>query len=199
MMAESIAKTVYAFTARKLYEILHQQNDSMQKASLANLRRGVGRKPGELPEIWGELLESMPESLMNPLGEPSKAEWAVYTAITLFAVHQQGHDVKNEPMHVENVRFGTAVARLVETDDDRTRITNRFNMAATATEMTELSHHMRGLITLMRGMAIPFDYASLAEDIYHYQFEEARARVRLRWGQDFYKELNKGREEDKDE
>lgn len=49
----------------------------------------MGRQPGDLPALWGALLADMPEQLQGSNG-PSKAEWAVYTALTLFALHQQG-------------------------------------------------------------------------------------------------------------
>ena len=35
------------------------------KAQLAQLRRGVGKRPGELPELWGMFLKNMPEELMR--------------------------------------------------------------------------------------------------------------------------------------
>ena len=47
------------------------------KAQLAQLRRGVGKRPGELPELWGIFLRNMPEELMGKEGRPSYAEWAI--------------------------------------------------------------------------------------------------------------------------
>ena len=61
--------------------------EPQRRAELAELRRGVGRQPGDLPALWGALLADMPEQLQGSNG-PSKAEWAVYTALTLFALHQ---------------------------------------------------------------------------------------------------------------
>ncbi len=66
--------------------------EPQRRAELAELRRGVGRQPGDLPALWGALLADMPEQLQGSNG-PSKAEWAVYTALTLFALHQQGKPV----------------------------------------------------------------------------------------------------------
>ena len=62
--------------------------EPQRRAELAELRRGVGRQPGDLPALWGALLADMPEQLQGSNG-PSKAEWAVYTALTLFALHQR--------------------------------------------------------------------------------------------------------------
>lgn len=53
--------------------------------------------------------------------------------------------------------------------------------------MKELSHHMRGMVQLLRSKNIPLDYPALAEDLFWYQQPEHQAQVRLRWGQDFYR------------
>lgn len=62
------------------------------RAQLAMLRRGVGKKPGDLPELWGILFGDLPEEFLSVSGEPTREEWAVYTALTLYALHQQGSE-----------------------------------------------------------------------------------------------------------
>jgi CRISPR system Cascade subunit CasB len=179
------AKDVKSITAGRLYRMLNGSNEPRQKAALANLRRGIGKAPGELPELWGEFLADMPEEMFGK-GEPSAAEWAVYTALTVFALHQQGHDPKTEPMHREGRGIGRAARLLVESDNDEERIRNRFNIIATSADMRELTNHLRALVSLLKAKGIPMDYAALAADLYMYQFPAARSNVRLRWGQDFY-------------
>lgn len=56
--------------------------EPQRRAELAELRRGVGRQPGDLPALWGVVLADIPEQLQGSNG-PSKAEWAVYAALTL--------------------------------------------------------------------------------------------------------------------
>ena len=119
--------------------------DNQRRAELAKLRRGIGHVPGELPELWGSFLLEMPESFQGR-SAPSAAEWAVYLALTLYAVHQQGND---QPMN----RPG--------------------NTLATAEEITEISHHLRGMIQLLSAAkdgGIPLDYPQLAADLYAEQF-----------------------------
>ena len=48
-------------------------------------------------------------------------------------------------------------------------------------------NHLRGLIQLLRSKEIPLDYVDLAGDLYEFQMPGGAARVRLRWGQDFYR------------
>lgn len=65
--------------------------ENQRRAELAKLRRGIGHAPGELPDLWGSLLQGMPASFYGTNG-PSHEEWAVYLALTLYALHQQSND-----------------------------------------------------------------------------------------------------------
>ena len=186
-------KEVQAVTARIINRIVNNPNSGAQKAALANLRRGIGHLPGELPQLWGEFLLDLPEEMHGWDGHPSQAEWAVYTALTLFALHQQGHELPADPMHREGSRFGSAVGSLAVDEDEMKRVLRRLNAAATANSITALAHYLRGLVQLLRTEGIPLDYAALAGDIYRYQFPETAAQVRLAWGQDFYKCYNKNK------
>ena len=82
---------IACFTARKLAQIQCQAGESSFRSTLAHLRQGIGRVPGDMPQLWGFFLSEMPEKWMGN-SEPSKAEWAIYLALTLFALHQQGQD-----------------------------------------------------------------------------------------------------------
>ncbi len=158
---------------------------SGSKAQLAQLRRGAGKSPGELPELWGVFLKNMPEELMGKDGRPSYAEWAVYTALTLFALHQQGH---SEPMHGEgeDKRLGRAARKLIHGDEEEENIRKKLSIAARSDDMTELSYQLKTLVRLLGNEDIRLDYADLAIDLYRFQFEKYADRIRLKWGQDFY-------------
>ena len=153
---------------------------------MAELRRGIGKAPGEIPQLWGYYLESMPEEFYGDT-EPSRAEWAVYAALTLFSLHQQGKDPQINPMQKEGRSFGSALSCLVQEAGDRERIARRFNTIATASSVEELFHYMRSAIQMLREENIGLDYAKLAGDIYCFQFPQMISNVRLRWGQDFYR------------
>ncbi len=111
--------------------------EPQRRAELAELRRGVGRQPGDLPALWGALLADMPEQLQGSNG-PSKAEWAVYTALTLFALHQQGE--AGVSMNQPGRTLGGAVRQLAEKtaagqDWTEASVLRRFNALATAEEI----------------------------------------------------------------
>ena len=173
--------------------------DSTRRAILAELRRGVGHIPGDIPALWGMFLDEMPEELSEDIDNarrytpgvysPTEAEWAVYIALTMFALHQQGHDPATEFMHKEGERLGIAARKLAPTsddsDDELKRVRARFSKISTSSDMKELSNHLRGMINLLSGKNIRLDYADLAADLYDYAFPDRRAGIRLKWGEDF--------------
>ena len=185
---ESMQRQIEDYMRRRLSDFASDPNAGRVRAQLATLRRGVGRKPGDMPDLWGLLFADMPEEMMSRTAEPTAAEWAAYTALTLYATHQQGTEINSQNMHTgqDAGRLGKAVARLVKNADDRERIARRFNAFATASDMTEAAHHLRGLIQLLRAEEIPLNYIRLAGDLYRFQNPEYAPDVRLSWGQDFY-------------
>ena len=96
--------------------------------------------------------------------------------------------------------LGRAVRQLAERntsagqDWTEASVLRRFNALATAEEITEISHHLRGMVQMLSAAkdgAIPLDYPQLAVDLYELQCTDPRytqipANVRLRWGQDLY-------------
>ena len=187
---------VRQYTLRQIARLDKQRNDSQGRAAMAHLRRGVGHVPGELPLLWGSFLAGLPEELRSISGEPSRAEWAIYTALTLYALHQQG---KADSVQAENVSLGKAALRLAGgSDEERQRIWRRLNLVAQADDMQKMSYRLRQLVTLLKAGGIGLDYAMLAADLFEYQFDASVNRVRLRWGQDFF-HANKNKEDHHDE
>lgn len=168
-----------------------------RRAQLAELRRGVGRQPGDLPALWGSFLSELPrelwgkESTTGECREPSEAEWAVYLALTLYALHQQGEE--NISMNEKGCTLGRAVRQLAQNsvtavqDWTESSVLRRFNALATADSMPEVSHHLRGMIQLLRRDGLKLDYPQLAAELYQFQFPEGAANVRLQWGRDLYR------------
>ncbi|MCD8148563.1 MAG: type I-E CRISPR-associated protein Cse2/CasB [Clostridiales bacterium] len=190
------AQNVRRVTNDIVESLLKMPDDSARRAALANWRRGVGKAPGELPRVMGLLLQRIPEEMYaDDRGyereEASPAEWAIYTAVTLFALHQQEKDCRLEPMHREGKTFGAAMAGLAGKEEDKERIIRRFNMVITSADMREMSHHLRSVAQMLNAKGIPADYAALAGDVYRYQRISDRDSVRLQWGQNFYGTLNR--------
>ncbi len=186
-------KKTKACVARQVKHLAEHRNTSGGRAMLANLRRGIGKTPGEMPELWGIVLGGLNESLYGKNGEPSPAEWAVYLSLTMFALHQQG---SADSVQQDHISLGNAAARLIDKskneDEERNRIMQRFGPVITASDMQELSHHLRGMIQIFKANNVPLDYVQLAGDLLDFQYEDSRRRVQLRWGEDFYNVKSEG-------
>ena len=169
----------------KLKVGLLERQGSWQTAMLAKLRRGVGKDPGELPELWEVTLGGLPETLRGQGKNASRGEWAVHSALTLYALHAQG---KNESMNREGVSLGAAVAGLRTADNEKS-LKRRFDAVLTAKDFAEFSRHARSLIQLLKAADRGLDYPQFARDMYLYQSGDAQVRngVRLRWGRDYYR------------
>lgn len=176
----------------KLHMLKNSMSEGQVKASLAILRRGIGKQPGSQPFIWGMLLQDMLKDMMGTGDEPSYAEWAVYVAMTMYALHQQGKDIHTEDMNCEDKQtLGKAIAQLVHKKEDEERIIHRLNTLITSSDFEEVSYHLRGIIQLLRRDNIKLNYPVLAGELYQFQFSEGNQKVGFRWGRDFYQELNK--------
>ncbi|MGI6736861.1 MAG: type I-E CRISPR-associated protein Cse2/CasB [Anaerovoracaceae bacterium] len=181
-------------------EMMAEQSDG--KATLAQLRRGIGTTPGSQPELLGIILMDMPADFLSRDGDPTKEEWACYIALTLYACHQQGLDPLSNAMNTkEYISVGKAMADYVAhigSDDENVslRIGKRLQRITTSKDMKELSHHLRTAIELFRSEEIAINYPLLANDLYSFQFTDGRKRVVLRWAQDYYSNLRSGGKKD---
>lgn len=172
-------------------------------ATLARLRRGVGKEPGDLPELWEITFDGLP----NPAGEPDRdpertvdspllrLERAVYTALTLYAVHQQS---KSARMHQAGGNGLGAAVRLLAWRTNENAVRRRFEALGTADSLAEAVNHARGLITQLRGEEIPLDYGRLADDLQRLQDRRYAPAVRRRWGRDYFQLRTPGADADQD-
>jgi CRISPR system Cascade subunit CasB len=157
-------------------------------ASLAKLRRAVGKPPGADPQAWPEVFRGL-EHLGHGDEPPTRREWAAHIALTLFAVHQQS---KSEKMHRHRCSLGHSVRQLADrkggVDDEGSKaVARRFQALGTADSLDEISHHARNLITQLRAEDIPLDYGLLADQLVKLQSPATAPAIRLAWGRDFYR------------
>lgn len=172
----------------KIRSLISRRDTGLGRAQLAELRHGVGKAPGEDPALWGAFLNEASEGLYSSrdYDGASKEEWAVYLTLTLFAMHQQG---SSSAVHGEGISLGSAASKLMDKDtpDDRERVLRRFAPIITASDMNELSHHLRCFIQLIKAKRLMLDYVRLSRDLYDFQFDDSRKNVQLNWGRDFYR------------
>ncbi|MGW3731173.1 type I-E CRISPR-associated protein Cse2/CasB [Streptomyces sp. NPDC000851] len=154
-------------------------------AELACLRRGVSREPGNVPEMWRFHRVRISDHDART-GAPSAPLTAEHTALTLFAVHQQS---QRKSMHRQGIGLGASLRQLRQSEKYKKNpqaLNARVNALATSADVPELAHHLRGLITQLRGIGQPLDYTSLFSDVLAWHSPEGQERTRRRWGAHYY-------------
>lgn len=184
-------KDVEFFVVGKINRLIKESESSEGKSIMASLRRGVGKKPGEIPDTFGIILLDMPDSFLSRDGTPTKEEWSVYGALTLYALHQQGNNMTTHLMHQSDAgSIGTALSKLASTEGDVNaigRMMQRLKALVNSSDVEGFIYHLRGCIQLFSREMIPLDYGNLAGDIYEFQNISKKSALGLRWGQDFYR------------
>ena len=156
-------------------------------ARLARLRRALMAAPGSDPDVWADTIGALPRALQGQGDAPSRYEQAAHASVCLYALHQQSQTVG---MHRAGEGLGLAVQRLRRArpeDEESGPVLRRFRALATAGSFAETTHHLRGLVTLLRSEALAVDYAQLAVDLRRLQSEPGARGVRLAWGRDLYR------------
>lgn len=171
------------YTASKIagLQAAHLAGSPQARAILAMLRRGVNKALGSDIELVGLTVAGLEP--VTAEDTPTAREQAAYTAVTLYALHQQGISTR---AHTAGPSFGVAlgkVRRAAHTSDPAVR--RRFTALGTATSWDEIRYHCRSLIPLLRENGAQLDYGRFAEDLYKLQSPETALRVRLAWGRDF--------------
>lgn len=173
------------------------------KAALACLRRGIGKEIGTMPNLLGFVLPE--QEISKYPKQEEQIERAIYTALILYAFHQQGIErrmsdgLADEDAAVSHRNsFGYAAGRLFRASESGAGVQRRFNQILTANDLTELSVHARGIISLMKRHNITIDYPQFALDLYYFQQLDWHRKIVLAWGKDYYMEdKKKGKEESK--
>ena len=131
------------------------RNEARARGEMAALRGAATKEPGEIPEIWELTQVEVPD---NTDDAPTWEEVAVHTAMTLYAVHQQSRTTR---MFRPGRGLGHAARELVGWEEDNDSARKRFNTLVTSTTITELRHHLRNFISLLRARDITLDHAML--------------------------------------
>lgn len=187
LIRDEVGKRVWRL--QRPYLDVRNAGNAEATATLARLRRCPLDEPGADPRVWEVTFADLPEKLRGG-GAPSPAEQAIHACLVLYALHQQSNDA---PVHQSGARLGIAVQQLARQrgsdghpDESSMR---RLHQVVLATDTAGRLHHLRGLITLMRGEAqpVPVDYALLAVDLWRLiEPRENSDRVFARWGRDLH-------------
>lgn len=157
-------------------------------ATLARLRRGVGKPAGETADLWGltgaeTLYEAYTKRVLTEEGM-GQAEEAVHATVTLWALHQQSQRAVR--MHRrDGTELGLAVRRLGGGGEIDEPLRKRFVRVGTASTPAVLAGRLRDIVLLLRREAIPLDYGLLADQLYRWQQPGGPQEIRRAWGRSY--------------
>ena len=185
---------------------------SAGKATLAGLRKSIGKPLSESPEIWDVLFGNMPDDYLGERGVPTDEEASICTALQLYALWKQGVSKKGAVLG-ENYGGSTEKAERGEENDkeetlkssrtsnmgkslralrvakkDTKSVDQRFNAMITVSTFNELTYHLRQMIKLLKSAApnAGIDFARLAEDIYWFG-RGYQGGLRINWAREYYR------------
>jgi CRISPR system Cascade subunit CasB len=136
---------------------------SENRGALADLRSGLGKKPGEMARVHRHVVPYLPD-------RPFDDRW-YYVLATLFG---------SFPKQRRGFSLGRAFRALRERSES---MEARF-VALLNAHPDDLDDHLRHAISLLKSDEQPLDWYRLLEDLL--QWEHPEGHVQLRWARDFY-------------
>lgn len=183
-------------TAKSILIKLDSTRDaSSTEALLANMRNSADKDISNNVDALAYVFSNLSYGEDDRGGELSYMEQAIFTAIQMYAIHQQsnvesvlkfGNNDENESREKKyKANIGDALATL--RSDESESIDKRFNAMITATNFNKLSYHLRQMIKILKSKSdAKVDYAKLAEDLYWFMIGR-KEEVRLSWARSYYK------------
>lgn len=189
-MTEQHKPSVYSVTSRIIKRIESLGDSPSSKANLAKIRRTVGKHLNEATDVWPILFDNLPEEFISNYGQPTYEEVAVYHAIQLYALYNQGgqnfQQLSEHNKDSKKLNIGYHLSSLRK-EDNTTATDRRFNAMITSSNLEELVYHLRHMLNLLKSKSAhkKIDFAKLAEDLYWYQ-KNNQETVRLEWARSYY-------------
>lgn len=181
-----IGNQIFYAVMKKITEIEHMNYDE-RYSILVELRKGIGKKPGELPELWKLLITDVSGlSERFNYSEPTTVEWSVYMALVIYGTRRLQVRRQND-IHKEQVSLGMALCSLASKTDMEDYFLKELQKMSSLTEPELIFSQLYRLSKFLASNRIQLDYGKLAEDLYRLQNSNDRAALILKWGLDFYR------------
>ncbi|KRM72128.1 type I-E CRISPR-associated protein Cse2/CasB [Lacticaseibacillus brantae] len=162
------------------------------KATLASVRGAMSITDVRAQAVWPVMMAEMRPEMLSHTGKPTYAETAIYAALRLFAISQQGQSQfayaraakASEP---QGYTLFQVLAQMRRNESDRTRLDRRIQPLLAVGNVNRVVNELTHLVEIVKGTRQPIDFAQLAGDLYSFQMSyESANQVRLRWGQQFF-------------
>jgi CRISPR system Cascade subunit CasB len=162
---------------KEFIESLEDLLDKDDRAALATLRRGLGRKPGEEMGIYrylGRFANGM---------KSYQQEEAYHLVATLFGLYPSKSWSSGDEN--ESTNLGASFKRLqAEMGGDGAE--RRFTALLNA-HSEDLAEHLRQVVGLLKSKDIPIDWVQLLKAVEFWDFDDER-RTQRAWAKAFWKE-----------
>jgi len=139
------------------------------RAALAALRRGLGRPPGTVPEMFPYVVPHLPAQI-----HPNE-EAAHYTLAALFALH---------PSHTPRGNMGDHLAQAA-TGATREAVERRF-VALLAAHPDDLPEYLRQTISFLKAQEVPVNWDALFYALRYWDHPDYGERIRRQWARAFW-------------
>lgn len=173
-------------------------DDSQNKAILANLRVATSIEDKHAEQAWPLMFKYMTDKDLSIDGHPSYAENAIFTALRCYAILQQGQEKivfvskSKDKKDDEGIEFFEALNQIrdINTQNSLDRRVNAVLSTTNITNATNLIVQLEKLLKSKKKENIQIDFAKLAQDLFFFQvgYDQAR-KTSLIWGQQYYKKV----------
>ena len=151
-------------------QFLHQLAKTEDRAALAHLRRGLGKKPGAAPEMFPYVVPWLPTDV-HP-----QEEAVYYTIAALFARHPSSTPTGNMGDHM-------AAAR----ENGREDAVERRFVTLLAAHPEDFSDFLRQTVSFLASKEIPVNWNQLFRDMRYWSHPDYGENVRKRWATAFWR------------
>lgn len=141
-----------------------------KRGALAALRRGLGRPPGNTPEMYPYVVPFLPDE------PPPWQERAYYLVASLFALHPMSTSSGNMGDHMTAAR----------TQGGEEALERRFT-ALLAAHPEDLPDYLRQAITYLKSKDIAVNWDQLLKDVQAWGHPTRGDQVRKRWAMAFWR------------
>lgn len=152
----------------------HVDPDGKEKgdrAALAALRRGLGKEPGEAPDVFPVLLPILPEGQLSRWDER-----IAYLVASLFALYPDAPPWPESSRAHWQRNLGASLRQLADQTDSEGP--ERRFVALLNSDVDDLPHHLRGIIALLKSAKspVPVDWVRLIWDLRGWSNPERRVQ-----------------------
>lgn len=147
------------------------QLTSEQRAALATLRRGLGRKPGEAPDMFRYIATALPSEAYR--WHQTLENYLLIAG--LFALH---------PKSTAEGNMGGHLAAMRSQDEDKTKALERRLTILLQTHIDDLPYHLRSVITWLKANEVSINWRQLLSDLNNW--EQPDRYVQADWAKAFW-------------